>query len=85
MTPSLEPGATSTAEPGWRRARLAPSLAEVHRSVDVHGATWFRKLLAFAGPGYLVAVGYIPAIGPPTSLGDRDSATRCCRSFCCQI
>ncbi|QJR34106.1 Nramp family divalent metal transporter [Gemmatimonas groenlandica] len=46
-------------EPGWRRARLAPSLAEVHRSVDVNGATWFRKMLAFAGPGYLVAVGYM--------------------------
>ena len=46
-------------EPGWRRARLAPSLAEVHRSVDVNGVTWFRKLLAFAGPGYLVAVGYM--------------------------
>ena len=46
-------------EPGWRRARLAPSLAEVHRSVEVHGATWFRKLIAFAGPGYLVAVGYM--------------------------
>ena len=46
-------------EPGWRRARLAPSLAEVHRSIDVGGATWFRKLLAFAGPGYLVAVGYM--------------------------
>ncbi|MBL0891398.1 MAG: Nramp family divalent metal transporter [Gemmatimonadaceae bacterium] len=46
-------------DPGWRRARLAPSLSEVHRSVEVHGATWFRKLLAFAGPGYLVAVGYM--------------------------
>ena len=46
-------------EPGWRRARLAPSLAEVHRTVEVSGATWFRKLLAFAGPGYLVAVGYM--------------------------
>ena len=44
---------------GWRRARLAPSLSEVHRSVEVNGATWFRKLLAFAGPGYLVAVGYM--------------------------
>ena len=44
---------------GWRRARLAPSLSEVHRSVEVSGATWFRKLLAFAGPGYLVAVGYM--------------------------
>ncbi|MEO7522396.1 MAG: Nramp family divalent metal transporter [Gemmatimonas sp.] len=34
-------------------------MAEVHRSVDVTGATYFRKLLAFAGPGYLVAVGYM--------------------------
>jgi len=25
----------------------------------VHGLTWWRKLLAFAGPGYLVAVGYM--------------------------
>jgi manganese transport protein len=31
----------------------------VHRTVEVNGATWFRKLLAFAGPGYLVAVGYM--------------------------
>ncbi|WP_461414963.1 Nramp family divalent metal transporter [Gemmatimonas sp.] len=51
--------AASDAEPGWRRARLAPSLAEVHRSVEVNGVSWFRKLLAFAGPGYLVAVGYM--------------------------
>ena len=51
--------AASDAEPGWRRARLAPSLSEVHRSVEVNGASWFRKLLAFAGPGYLVAVGYM--------------------------
>jgi manganese transport protein len=52
-------GAAPAPELGWRRARLAPSLAEVHRSVDVNGATWFRKMLAFAGPGYLVAVGYM--------------------------
>jgi manganese transport protein len=44
---------------GWRRARVAPSLAEVYRSVPVTHATWIRKLLAFAGPGYLVAVGYM--------------------------
>jgi manganese transport protein len=55
----LGAGAQPTPEPGWRRARLAPSLAEVHRSVDVNGATWFRKMVAFAGPGYLVAVGYM--------------------------
>ncbi len=61
-----EPHATETAAPqvgapeeGWRRARHAPSLAEVHRSVEIRGTSWFRKLLAFAGPGYLVAVGYM--------------------------
>ena len=46
-------------EPGWRRARVTPSLAEAYQSVPVGGAGWFRKLLAFAGPGYLVAVGYM--------------------------
>src|SRR5690242_194519 len=45
-------------ESGWRRTRLAPSLAEVYRSVPV-GGNWWRKALAFAGPGYLVAVGYM--------------------------
>jgi manganese transport protein len=47
------------AEPGWRHARLAPSLAEVYRTIPVTGASWWRKMLAFAGPGYLVAVGYM--------------------------
>ncbi len=47
------------AEPGWRRARLTPSLAEVYRTIPVAGASWWRKVLAFAGPGYLVAVGYM--------------------------
>jgi manganese transport protein len=45
-------------DPGWRRARLTPSLAEVYRTVPVTGSPW-RKILAFAGPGYLVAVGYM--------------------------
>ncbi|MGE3959233.1 MAG: Nramp family divalent metal transporter [Vicinamibacterales bacterium] len=37
-----------------------PSLPEVHGSVPVpHGAGFWRKLMAFAGPGYLVAVGYM--------------------------
>src|ERR1700691_4963062 len=36
------------------------SLSEVHRSVAVPDrASFMRKLLAFAGPGYLVAVGYM--------------------------
>ena len=55
-------------EPGWRRARLAPSLAEVYRSIPVSGGGWFRKALAFAGPGYLVAVGYMDPGNWATSL-----------------
>jgi len=47
------------AEPGWRRARVTPSLQEVYRTVPVGHVSFFRKLLAFAGPGYLVAVGYM--------------------------
>ena len=37
-----------------------PSLAEVHRSIRVpsSGSFW-RKMLAYAGPGYLVSVGYM--------------------------
>src|SRR5881409_3193133 len=49
----------AVAEPGWRRPRLAPSLAEVYRTVPVSTGAWWRKALAFAGPGYLVAVGYM--------------------------
>ena len=51
--------AQPTPDRGWRRARVAPSLAEVYRTIPVSGATWWRKILAFAGPGYLVAVGYM--------------------------
>src|SRR6267378_6488422 len=46
-------------EAGWKHARLAPSLAEVYRTVPVTGRGWWRRALAFAGPGYLVAVGYM--------------------------
>jgi manganese transport protein len=45
--------------PGWKRARNAPSLAEAYRTIPVNHKTWWRKVLAFAGPGYLVAVGYM--------------------------
>src|SRR5687767_9242826 len=45
---------------GWRSSPAAPSLREVHASVVVpFDAGFWRKLLAFAGPGYLVAVGYM--------------------------
>jgi len=48
-----------TAHPGWRMPRVTPSLAEVYRTVPVAEGRWWRKALAFAGPGYLVAVGYM--------------------------
>src|SRR5436853_7656211 len=54
---------------GWRRPRLAPSLAEAYRSVPVDARTWWRRALAFAGPGFLVAVGYMDPGNWATDLG----------------
>jgi manganese transport protein len=37
-----------------------PSLPEVHRTIAIpHGKGFWRKLLAYSGPGYLVSVGYM--------------------------
>src|SRR5918997_1636821 len=57
--PRINTPPAATPELGWRRARVAPSLSEVYRTVPVSGLIWWRKILAFAGPGYLVAVGYM--------------------------
>src|SRR3989441_515421 len=44
----------------WRRSIGALSLPEVHRRVVVPvTASFWRKLFAFSGPGFLVAVGYM--------------------------
>src|SRR5712671_5566835 len=51
--------ANSAVGAGWRHPRLAPSLAEVYRTVPIRQGGWWKKALAFAGPGYLVAVGYM--------------------------
>jgi manganese transport protein len=66
---------TSKSEPvapnagGWRRERERPSLAEVFGSIRTRptGPFW-RKLLSFLGPGYLVAVGYMDPGNWATSL-----------------
>jgi manganese transport protein len=45
---------------GWRLTRVGdrPSLAEAHATVVVpKAAGWFRAMLAFAGPGYMISVG----------------------------
>jgi manganese transport protein len=50
----------SQTDSGWRTSGGSPSLAEVHRSVRVPAtAGVWRKLLAFTGPGLMVAVGYM--------------------------
>src|SRR3954469_20432019 len=38
---------------------LEPSLPDAYRTVAVRNGSWLRKVLSFAGPGYLVSVGYM--------------------------
>lgn len=56
-------------EEGWKTARAGLSLSEAHHTISVprSGPGW-RKLMAFAGPGYLVAVGYMDPGNWATSL-----------------
>ncbi|MCF1709035.1 Nramp family divalent metal transporter [Tabrizicola sp. J26] len=51
----------------WRRDRGDAALADVHRSVRVPTTGW-RKFVAFLGPGYMVAVGYMDPGNWATSL-----------------
>ena len=52
------------------RTSQAPSLPESHRTIPIHaGIGWFKKVLAFAGPGYLVAVGYMDPGNWATDIG----------------
>src|SRR5438046_6143838 len=45
---------------GWRNSSISLSLPEVHGSIAVpEGAGFWGMMLACAGPGYLVAVGYM--------------------------
>jgi manganese transport protein len=63
MTPPPDDAGAATTVSGQ------PSLPEVHRSVAVPNAGGFlRKLFAFMGPGYLVAVGYMDPGNWATSL-----------------
>src|SRR6202034_1898197 len=62
--------AASPSQAGLHAAALSPSLPESYRSVPIfHGASFFRKMIAFAGPGYLVAVGYMDPGNWATDLG----------------
>ena len=54
----------------WRQESETPSLSEVFRTIAVGngGSSRFRRFLAFIGPGYLVAVGYMDPGNWATSL-----------------
>jgi manganese transport protein len=68
--PSLAAAAAAPSVAKTARASTLPSLPEAHRTIPIAtGATWFRKALAFAGPGYLVAVGYMDPGNWATDIG----------------
>ncbi|WP_250516185.1 Nramp family divalent metal transporter [Caballeronia sp. INDeC2] len=49
-----------TAKPPEQDDAFRPSLPEVYASVHVpEGGRWIRRFLAFAGPGYMISVGYM--------------------------
>src|SRR5215471_9020945 len=60
---------STTAKDGWKRVRTNRSLSEVFGTIAVRPqGSIGKKLLAFLGPGYLVAVGYMDPGNWATSL-----------------
>src|SRR3984957_3199367 len=60
MSPPHETASPGTKIGGWRREASSPSLPEVNRSIAVpSGKSFWKKMAAFSGPGFLVAVGYM--------------------------
>jgi manganese transport protein len=58
--PSPPPPPPRPGPPAWRLESDTPSLQEVHSTIPIQsGIGFWRKLLVFSGPGYLVAVGYM--------------------------
>jgi manganese transport protein len=67
---ATQPPLDSERASGWRHSLTLPSLPEAHRTVKITaGSSWFRKILAFAGPGYLIAVGYMDPGNWATDIG----------------
>src|SRR6476661_6699445 len=63
-------GAAPTSQTTLKPTQLSPSLPESYRSIPITaGASFLRKMIAFAGPGYLVAVGYMDPGNWATDLG----------------
>jgi manganese transport protein len=63
------PAAVAAGGDGWRTERGEPSLLGMFATVrTVRQGSFWRKLVAFLGPGYLVAVGYMDPGNWATSL-----------------
>ena len=63
-------GVACTSPTTLKPTHLSPSLPESYRSIPIRaGASFLRKMIAFAGPGYLVAVGYMDPGNWATDLG----------------
>lgn len=63
-------GAQQSLSTGWQNPLAIPSLPESHRTILISpNSSWFRKILAFAGPGYLIAVGYMDPGNWATDIG----------------
>ncbi|WP_414463091.1 Nramp family divalent metal transporter [Hyphomicrobium sp. DY-1] len=72
MDARAEPTSTVSERPNqgtWRSPAKDPSLSDVFRTVRVsdHNTSW-RRLAAFFGPGYMVAVGYMDPGNWATSI-----------------
>ena len=78
------------APPAWRFADAGPADQACPRSMPAipvpQGGIWLRRFLAFAGPGYMVSVGYMDPGNWATDLagGSRFGYTllssSCCRT-----
>lgn len=56
----FNPSSSEYASASASAATMTPSLGEAHSSMKVpQNVAWWKKFLAFVGPGYLVAVGYM--------------------------
>ena len=60
MKPTSNNTSESKSLSGWRKPLEVPSLSEVFSSIRIPiDARMWRKVFAFAGPGLMVAVGYM--------------------------
>ena len=67
---AAEAATAKAAVTAFSKTLQLPSLPESHRTIPIPpGLSWFKKILAFAGPGYLVAVGYMDPGNWATDIG----------------